>query len=190
MKKILVRVSCISSFNVLFLLTPLLPAAAARFSPSPGDTLITETTSENRFSRDTVSGEIFVNSDSTITVDAKATKNFKFPFPTYNIDVNANLSCEVDSISGNTVCTGLDTIPTFDEVFVSTEVDSSGNTEIKVVNKKKDGKPGKVISETKGKTRQVPEPLTILCSITALGVGSVIKKEHSKRLKKAKSKVA
>ena len=38
--------------------------------------------------------------------------------------------------------------------------------------------------------RVVPEPLTILGSLTALGVGAALKKEHSKRLKKkAKSKV-
>ena len=34
----------------------------------------------------------------------------------------------------------------------------------------------------------VPEPLTILGSITALGVGATLKREHSKRLKKSQPK--
>lgn len=37
--------------------------------------------------------------------------------------------------------------------------------------------------------KRVPEPLTILASTTALGVGAVLKRKYSKRLKKAKAKV-
>ncbi|NEO89913.1 MAG: PEP-CTERM sorting domain-containing protein [Moorea sp. SIO3G5] len=47
-----------------------------------------------------------------------------------------------------------------------------------------------LMERIKDEIERVPEPLTILGSVTALSVGAALKKEHSKRLKKAKSKIA